>query len=79
MLVVHGGNDTIVPVTLGERLYGLISAPKCFARIAGAGHKDLGAQAVAAAKTVRRRAMTRQSRVRQETGKELRVQSWKSL
>jgi uncharacterized protein len=50
VLVVHGENDTIVPVTLGERLYGLISAPKCFVRIAGAGHNDLGAQAVAAAR-----------------------------
>jgi fermentation-respiration switch protein FrsA (DUF1100 family) len=49
VLVVHGENDTIVPVTLGERLYGLISAPKCFVRIAGAGHNDVGAQAVAAA------------------------------
>ena len=42
-------NDTIVPVTLGERLYSLIRAPKRFVRIAGAGHNDLGAQAVAAA------------------------------
>jgi hypothetical protein len=37
-------------MTLGERLYGLIRAPKRFARIAGAGHNDLGAQAVGAAK-----------------------------
>ena len=50
MLVVHGENDTIVPVTLGERLYSLIQAPKRFVRIAGAGHNDLGAHAVAAAK-----------------------------
>jgi len=49
VLVVHGENDTIVPVTLGERLYSLIRAPKRFVRIAGAGHNDLGAQAVAAA------------------------------
>jgi hypothetical protein len=26
--VVHGENDAVVPVTLGERLYGLIRAPK---------------------------------------------------
>ncbi len=43
-------NDTIVPMTLGKRLYGLIQAPKRFVRIAGAGHNDLGADAVAAAK-----------------------------
>ncbi|MGA2843768.1 MAG: alpha/beta hydrolase, partial [Steroidobacteraceae bacterium] len=50
VLVVHGDDDTIVPVTLAERLYGLIWAPKRFVRIAGAGHNDLGAQAVVAAK-----------------------------
>ena len=50
VLVVHGENDTIVPVTLGERLYSLIAAPKRFVRIVGAGHNDLGAHAVAAAK-----------------------------
>ena len=50
VLVVHGDDDTIVPVTLAERLYGLIWAPKRFVRIAGAGHNDLGAQAVAVAK-----------------------------
>jgi uncharacterized protein len=49
VLVVHGENDTIVPVTLGERLYSLIRALKSFVRIAGAGHNDLGARAVAAA------------------------------
>ena len=50
VLVVHGDDDTIVPVTLAERLYSLIRAPERFVRIAGAGHNDLGAQAVAAAK-----------------------------
>jgi len=50
VLVVHGENDAVVPVTLGDRLYGLIRAPKRFVRIAGAGHDDLGARAVAAAK-----------------------------
>jgi hypothetical protein len=48
--MVHGENDAVVPVALGERLYGLIQAPKRFVRIAGAGHDDLGARAVAAAK-----------------------------
>ena len=50
VLVVHGEDDAIVPVTLGERLYGLIQAPKKFVGIARAGHNDLGARAVAAAK-----------------------------
>jgi uncharacterized protein len=50
VLVVHGENDAIVPITLGERLYGLIRAPKRFVRVAGAGHNDLGDAAVAAAK-----------------------------
>jgi uncharacterized protein len=50
VLVVHGENDTVVPMVLGERLYGLIQAPKRFVRVAGGGHNDLGARAVAAAK-----------------------------
>src|SRR5215471_1024071 len=50
VLVVHGENDAVVPVMFGERLYSLVQAPKRFVRIANAGHNDLGAQAVAAAK-----------------------------
>jgi fermentation-respiration switch protein FrsA (DUF1100 family) len=50
VLVVHGENDTIVPMTLGKRLYSFIQAPKRFVRVAGAGHNDLGVRAVAAAK-----------------------------
>ena len=50
VLVVQGKNDTTVPLTLGERLYGLIRGPKQFVRIAGSGHNDLGDRAVAAAK-----------------------------
>jgi fermentation-respiration switch protein FrsA (DUF1100 family) len=50
VLVVHGEDDAVVPVTLGERLFGLIRAPKRFVRVASAGHEDLGARAVAAAK-----------------------------
>ena len=50
VLVVHGEKDAVVPITLGERLYGLIQAPKRFVRVAGGGHNDLGARAVAAAK-----------------------------
>ena len=50
VLVVHGENDAIVPITLGKWLYTLIQAPKRFVSVAGAGHNDLGAKAVAAAK-----------------------------
>ena len=50
VLVVHGENDTIVHISLGERLYGLVRMPKRFVRVAGAGHNDLGVDAVAAAK-----------------------------
>ena len=49
VLVVHGENDAIVPITLGQQLYDLTWA-KRFVRVAGAGHNDLGAEAVAAAK-----------------------------
>jgi fermentation-respiration switch protein FrsA (DUF1100 family) len=50
VLVVHGENDTIVPISLGQRLYDLVRMPKRFVRVAGAGHNDLGIYAVAAAK-----------------------------
>jgi uncharacterized protein len=50
VLVLHGEVDTIVPITLGERLYALINAPKRFVRFPGVGHNDLGARAVEAAK-----------------------------
>jgi fermentation-respiration switch protein FrsA (DUF1100 family) len=50
VLVVHGENDAIIPIRLGERLYGLVRAPKRFVSVAGAGHNDLGDDAVAAAK-----------------------------
>jgi fermentation-respiration switch protein FrsA (DUF1100 family) len=50
ILVVHGENDLVVPMALGKSLYGLIRAPKRFVSVAGAGHNDLGARAVSAAK-----------------------------
>jgi len=50
VLVVHGEDDFIVPIIFGARLYGLIRAPKRFVRVPGAGHNDLGARAVAAAR-----------------------------
>jgi hypothetical protein len=37
----------ILPTRLGERLYGLIRAPKRFVSVAGAGHNDLGDDGVA--------------------------------
>jgi hypothetical protein len=43
-------DNEVVPITLGERLYAKIQAPKHFVRIAGGGHSDLGARAVRAAK-----------------------------
>src|SRR6476660_6061155 len=36
VLVVHGQNDTVVPISLGERLYGLVRMPKRFVRVARA-------------------------------------------
>jgi fermentation-respiration switch protein FrsA (DUF1100 family) len=50
VLVVHGENDTVVPIVLGERLHDLVRKPKRLVRVAGAGNNDLGAHAVAAAK-----------------------------
>lgn len=50
VLVLHGDRDDIVPITQGERLYELITAPKRFVRIPGGGHNDLGRRAVEAAK-----------------------------
>jgi fermentation-respiration switch protein FrsA (DUF1100 family) len=49
-LVIHGENDTVVPISLGERLYSQARMPRRFVRVAGAGHNDLGTYAVAAAK-----------------------------
>ena len=51
VLVVHGEDDRVVPLTLGKRLYDLVrSHPKSFVGVPRAGHNDLGARAVAAAK-----------------------------
>jgi uncharacterized protein len=50
VLVMHGDRDDIVPIELGERLYGMINAPKRFVRFPGGGHNDLGARAVEAAR-----------------------------
>jgi fermentation-respiration switch protein FrsA (DUF1100 family) len=50
VLVLHGERDRIVPIVLGERLYALINAPKRFVRFPDAGHNDIGARAVEAAR-----------------------------
>jgi uncharacterized protein len=50
VLVLHGDRDRIVPISSGERLYGLINAPRKFVRFPGVGHNDLGVQAVEAAR-----------------------------
>jgi fermentation-respiration switch protein FrsA (DUF1100 family) len=50
VLVLHGERDRIVPIVLGERLYAMINAPKRFVRFPDAGHNDIGARAVAAAR-----------------------------
>ena len=50
VLVVHGEDDRVVPLTLGKRLYDLVRSPKRFVSIVRAGHNNLGARAVVAAK-----------------------------
>jgi fermentation-respiration switch protein FrsA (DUF1100 family) len=40
MLVIHGEDDAVVPIRFAERLYALITAPKRFVRLPGAGHND---------------------------------------
>jgi hypothetical protein len=51
VLIMHGDRDNVIPISSGERLYALIAAPKRFVRVAGAGHEDLGRDAVKAAKS----------------------------
>jgi uncharacterized protein len=50
VLVIHGERDRVVPIALGEQLYALINAPKRFVRLSDAGHNDLGARSVEAAR-----------------------------
>jgi fermentation-respiration switch protein FrsA (DUF1100 family) len=49
VLILHGTNDRVVPLALGERLFALANEPKRIVRIPGGGHVDLdgfGAQDV---------------------------------
>ena len=41
VLVFHGDSDDVVPISFGQRLFGLIKAPKCFVRFPHGGHGDL--------------------------------------
>lgn len=41
VLVFHGDNDDTIPISFGQRLFGLIKAPKCFVRFPHGGHGDL--------------------------------------
>jgi fermentation-respiration switch protein FrsA (DUF1100 family) len=46
VLILHGDRDTVVPIALGERLYGLINAPKRFLRFPDGGHEDFDLQKI---------------------------------
>jgi len=50
VLVLHGEQDTIVPIALGERLYEMIRSPKRFVRFPGVGHENFGPEAITAAR-----------------------------
>jgi len=40
VLVLHGERDNVVPIAFGERLFGMIRAPKKFIRLPRAAHND---------------------------------------
>jgi fermentation-respiration switch protein FrsA (DUF1100 family) len=42
VLILHGDRDNVVPIDSGQLLYKLITSPKRFVRVAGAGHENLG-------------------------------------
>jgi uncharacterized protein len=42
LLIMHGANDPVIPIALGERLFALAREPKQFVRFAGGGHENLG-------------------------------------
>jgi len=41
VLIFHGNNDQTIPISFAQRLYGLITAPKCFVSFPDGGHIDL--------------------------------------
>jgi fermentation-respiration switch protein FrsA (DUF1100 family) len=42
VLILHGDQDNVVPISSGQLLYKLITSPKRFVRVAGGGHENLG-------------------------------------
>ncbi len=42
LLIVHGAQDSTIPIAFGERLFALAHEPKRFVRIPDGGHDDLG-------------------------------------
>ncbi len=49
VLIIHGTDDRVVPISYGERLFALANEPKRLVRIPGGGHVNLdgfGAQAI---------------------------------
>jgi uncharacterized protein len=42
ILIVHGSEDSVVPIRFGERLFALANQPKRFIRVEGGGHLALG-------------------------------------
>ena len=42
LLVMHGAQDTTIPIAFGERLFAMAREPKQFVRFDGGGHADLG-------------------------------------
>ena len=41
LIIIHGAEDSVVPVRHGERLYGMAGEPKRLLVVPGAGHEDL--------------------------------------
>ena len=41
LLIIHGTNDPVIPISFGERLFSLAHEPKQFVRLPGGGHDDL--------------------------------------
>ena len=46
VLVIHGENDPIIPISSGKRLFGLANEPKTFISVPGGGHIVLSAKGV---------------------------------
>jgi hypothetical protein len=43
LLIMHGAQDPVIPITMGERLFALAHEPKQFVRFAEGGHDNLDA------------------------------------